>query len=83
MIIFFSGTGNSHFVARELGKHLDEENIMHLKGELLYDPSKSHLKTDDKRIIRVFPTYSWDMHPVIRRVISESHLEEADKAKHY
>lgn len=83
MIIFFSGTGNSHFVARELGKLLNEEDILHLNGEILYDPSKSHLKTEDKRIIWVFPTYSWGVPPVIKRYINECYFEGADTAQHY
>lgn len=83
MIIFFSGTGNSHFVARELGKLLHEEEILQLKGEILYDPTKSHLKTDNKRIIWIFPTYSWGVPPVVKRFIKECNFEGADSATHY
>ncbi|MDE6369676.1 MAG: EFR1 family ferrodoxin [Muribaculaceae bacterium] len=83
MIIFFSGTGNSHFVARELGKLLHEEKILQLKGEILYDPTKSHIKTDDKRIIWVFPTYSWGVPPVVKRFIKECNFDSADTAKHF
>lgn len=82
MIIFFSGTGNSHFVARELATLLDE-TMTELKGEILYDPIKSRLNITDGRVIWVFPTYSWGVPPVIRRVIREIGIDGADKAKHY
>ncbi|MDE6239543.1 MAG: EFR1 family ferrodoxin [Muribaculaceae bacterium] len=82
MIIFFSGTGNSKFVARELGVHLKETQIIQLKGETLYDPTKSHLKTDDKRVIWVFPTYSWGVPPVVKRFINECNFDGANDATH-
>ena len=83
MIIFFSGTGNSHFVASELAKSLGENQIVHLKGELLFDPLKSNLSTTDKRIIWVFPTYSWGVPPVVRRFMSEADIKGAEGAIHY
>ncbi len=83
MIIFFSGTGNSHFVARELANLLGESELIHLKGEMLYDPMQSRLVTRDRRIIWIFPTYSWGVPPVIKRFIREANIDGADKAKHY
>lgn len=83
MIIFFSGTGNSHFVARQLAETLGEKNITELKGELLFDPLKCTLSTSDERIIWIFPTYSWGVPPVIKRFMLEANIEGADKATHY
>lgn len=83
MIIFFSGTGNSHFVADGLAEHLGETRITELRGELLYDPLKSRLTTTDSRIIWVFPTYSWGVPPVVKRFMLEADISGADVATHY
>ncbi len=83
MIIFFSGTGNSSHVAKELARLLGETTLVQLKGELLYDPLKSRLSTDDRRIIWVFPTYSWGVPPVVGRFIREAEIIGAEHARHY
>ena len=83
MIIYFSGTGNSSFVAHELANLLVEKNLTHLKGEMLFDPLKCRLSTDDNRIIWIFPTYSWGVPPAVRRFMTEAEIEGAERAVHY
>lgn len=83
MIIFFSGTGNSHMVASKLGSLLDDSEIIWLKGELLFDPLGCKLATSAKRIIWVFPTYSWGVPPVVKRFMTEAEIDGADQAVHY
>ncbi|MEB3429982.1 EFR1 family ferrodoxin [Citroniella saccharovorans] len=56
MILYFSGTGNSEFLAEELGKIL-EDSILNL-----FDFIKENRITDfysDKPFILIAPTYSW------------------------
>lgn len=83
MIIFFSGTGNSHYVASKLAKALDDLNLVELRGELLYDPLNKHLMTSGERIIWIFPTYSWGVPPVVKRFMEEIEIDGADRAIHY
>lgn len=83
MIIFFSGTGNSHHVATQLGAKFNDSNIIELKGEILIDPMQCKIKCKDDRIIWVFPTYSWGVPPVVARFIKESNIELTGDIKHY
>lgn len=59
MILYFSGTGNSAYVARYMGKSLEEETIK------ITDKSPSQIKFSGKRIILVFPIYSWGVPPIM------------------
>ena len=83
MIVFFSGTGNSHFVADRLAELLSEKCPTELRGEMLYDPMKCRLSAiGEKRIMWVFPTYSWGVPPVISRFISEVNFTGAQAVTH-
>jgi len=83
MIIFFSGTGNSHFVADRLAELTDDHDVIELKGEMLFDPLHCKLSATGKRIIWVFPTYSWGVPPVISRFICEATIDGADSLQHF
>lgn len=83
MIIFFSGTGNSHFVAERLAELLDDNAILELKGEMLFDPLNCKVIAEGKRIIWVFPTYSWGVPPVIVRFIKEATIAGAETLSHF
>lgn len=69
MLLYFSGTGNSEYVAETLSNFLNEE--------LLFipdiDPENwDYLLTD--RIVFVFPVYSWGVPPLIKKfVIAAGH----------
>lgn len=67
MIIYFSGTGNSRFVAEKLGSILGDNvfEMLYLTDELL----------SEKRIIWVFPTYSWGVPPIVKNVISKINID--------
>lgn len=70
MIVCFSGTGNSRFVARELARELGERVYMlEHKGLLEFGREA----TTDARVIWVFPTYSWGIPPVVVAAIKRSH----------
>lgn len=65
MILWFSGTGNSREVAERLASRLDER---------MCELTPARLSTltsigNEKRIIWVFPVYSWGIPPYVRKVI--------------
>lgn len=64
MILVFSGTGNSMWVARQLAAELSDE----IKTLPITDDSTT-LAPDNDRVIWVFPVYSWGVPPVVRRWI--------------
>lgn len=68
MIVYFSGTGNSLAVAKELSRLLGDSNI-HSIVNINYIPSA------DEPIVWVFPVYSWGVPPVVRRHIKELKLD--------
>lgn len=71
MILYFTGTGNSRAVAYELGRRLGDESIIAIEGTLASAPADASLSLSEgeKRVVWVFPTYSWGVPPVVARVI--------------
>lgn len=65
MIYYFSGTGNSTFVATTLGNFLD------LQQAFIPELEPSNLELKDERLILVFPVYSWGVPPLITKFIEE------------
>lgn len=62
MIYWFSGTGNSRRVAQDMAQLLGEKLAMMTPG----------LTTADKRVVWVFPIYSWGVPPYVRQVIESA-----------
>ena len=84
MILYFTGTGNSRRCALRLGELLCDSDVRELRGEMLLNPSAASIATEGKRIIWVFPTYSWGVPPVIARFIKGARFGKgAQKASHY
>lgn len=70
MICYFSGTGNSKYVAKRISESLPNEALVDLN-----DCIKNHIelnKNDCSRIIFVTPTYAWRIPKVVEKYI-ESH----------
>ncbi len=65
MIIYFSGTGNSRAVATELGQLMDEE----VKAMSPSMRGGDMTLTDSRRLIWVFPVYSWGVPPYVMDII--------------
>lgn len=59
MIIYFSGTGNSAYVARSLANLLGEEVVFIPKSD------SGSLQVSGERIIFCFPIYSWGVPPLV------------------
>ena len=62
MILYFSGTGNSLAVARQLAERLNEPLLS------LYDAQDL---THEKRVGLVFPTYDFNLPPAVRMLVSK------------
>ena len=83
MILCFSGTGNSRFVATEVAKQLNEQ-VIELQGDILINPtSANHDFTTESRITWVFPIYSWGVPPIIVDFINNALLKINDNTPHY
>ena len=67
MILYFSGTGNSLVIARQLSERLDEPLLS------LYDAAAQDL-TQEKRVGLVFPTYDFNLPPAVRMLVGRLKL---------
>lgn len=70
MILYFSGTGNSKYVAEQLGLLLEDEvfPMLSVNGQC-----------DAEMVIWVFPTYSWGVPPVVKKCMSNIHFKPGSK----
>ena len=62
MILYFSGTGNSRYVARKIAKELNDELIS--LNQLIKEEKADELISKDKPFIFVCPTYAWRL-PIV------------------
>lgn len=69
MIIYFSGTGNSYSVAKKLSAKLNDAIV----------PMKSASNNGDEKITFVFPTYCYDVPPVVRQFIESMEINRNQK----
>ena len=70
MILYFSGTGNSRYVASELARLLGEPGPL-----AIADTDPSGISSGLSRIIWVFPVYSWGVPPVVVRFMRQVCLD--------
>ena len=63
MILFFSGTGNSNYVAKRIADALGDE-IVNLNARI--KASDTSLVETGERVIIVTPTYAWRIPRVVR-----------------
>lgn len=82
MIICFSGTGNSRLVADRLALLTGEKRPPVMIDRNLYDNPATDA-CGDRRIIWVFPVYSWGVPPVVKSVIRRLTLDNAEGSRHY
>lgn len=86
MIVSFSGTGNSRAVAVRLSKLLGDK-VYSISGSAALCPVAERplaLEAGDKRVVWVFPTYSWGVPPVVARFVREIHVQESfSSARHW
>ena len=65
MVFYFSGTGNSTFVATTLA------NFLSLKKYFIPDIDPFDLELPDERVLFVFPVYSWGVPPLVSKFIAD------------
>ncbi|MCC8145052.1 MAG: EFR1 family ferrodoxin [Bacteroidales bacterium] len=68
MVFYFSGTGNSLWVAKELSQKFGEEMIS-IAGEMQNASSLCYELKPDERIFFVFPVHSWGPAVLVSRFI--------------
>ncbi len=76
MIFFFSGTGNSRYLAQQLGKRLGDE-----VREMTFFNRPWGEVVQDSRVIWVFPVHSWGMPKFVLDFINAVKVEPG--AKHF
>ena len=82
MIYTFSGTGNTCHVADLLASILGMQ-VHRFTAAELRSPATARMPEDsDKRVIWAFPTYSWGVPPVVRRIIARASLNCLSDAVH-
>lgn len=71
MIIYFSGTGNSEYVANEIGKAIDDE-VFNLFSKIR-DEDYSTISSDKPWIV-VVPTYAWRIPRIVETWLKKTTL---------
>lgn len=77
MILYFSGTGNSKFVAQEIGYKLGEEPISlfeYIKND------KTGSFESEKPFVFVTPTYAWRLPLIVEKLIQKSDFTNGQDA---
>lgn len=77
MILYFTGTGNSRYVAQSIGRITGD--IIVSINELLKNKSKEILESEGPFIF-VCPTYAWRMPKIVECFIRNAHFSGSNKA---
>ena len=77
MVIYFTGTGNSRFLARTLASALEDELV---SAPELIKQNKTGDFRSEKPWVFVSPTYGWQLPRTFRRFIEESRFEGSAQA---
>ena len=77
MILYFSGTGNSNYVAKRIADALDDA-LVNLNDRIKASDTSS-VETDERLII-VTPTYAWRIPRVVRDWLLKTELRGAKQA---
>ncbi len=66
MVLYYTGTGNSEYVAKRIGEQIEDEVINLFDRIKRYDYSDIH---SERPFVFVFPTYAWQMPRILRDFI--------------
>ena len=78
MILYFTGTGNSRYVARKIAEEINDEIIS--INELIKHESTEELISTDRPFIFVCPTYAWRLPRVVTDFIRKTKFSGNNKA---
>ena len=70
MIFYFSGTGNTRWVARQLAEATGEE-LINIADEMRHHPQR-YVLTEGERLGFCFPTHGWQPPRIVREFIQRS-----------
>lgn len=73
MVFYFSGTGNSRWVAQTIANAFSEKTIE--IGSASINKSNSFVLEKEERIGFIFPVHSWGIPPIVRQFIRQLTLE--------
>ena len=73
MIFYFSGTGNSAWVARQLAEGQNEE-LLSIAMEI--DRNKAYKLKEGEKVGFVFPVYAWGPPKIVLRFIHQLKLDK-------
>lgn len=76
MILYFSGTGNSAYVAEQIANKLQDEVIN------IFDKIRNHDKTSiysDQPWVVVVPTYAWRIPRIVEEWLMDTSLQNSDE----
>lgn len=76
MILYFSGTGNSKYVAEQLAKNTGDE-LVSINDKL---KNEEATKIVDEKLVFVVPTYAWRIPKIVRNWILNTDFKNAKKA---
>lgn len=82
MIIYFTGTGNSRDIATRISMLLNDDDIVELCNETLRSGVIS-AKHTCKKVVWVFPVYSWGVPPVVAKFIKQAKVSGIEGAEHH
>lgn len=71
MIFYFSGTGNSEWLARYISKHTHDENVMFIPDEMGKTGLLEYRLKDSEPLGFVFPCYAWGVPKFIEEFIGQ------------
>lgn len=84
MILYFSGTGNTRYVAEMLGARLGDSDVRAFTPDELRNPDGAAFDTRHRRVIWAFPTYSWGIPPVVAEIMKRARFGDGFmRARHY
>lgn len=75
MVYYFSGTGNSKFVALTLS------NFLNLQIQFIPEINPLDIEPAEERLLFVFPVYSWGVPPLVSKFIAEIPIKFWEEVK--
>lgn len=78
MILYYSGTGNSRYVAKRIAEKIGDKNIINL-GKLVKSGKDLHIENVDN-LIFVYPTYAGRMPVFLSKYLSKQNFKEGAKS---
>lgn len=84
MILYFSATGNSRYVANTLANELGEQRLVDLRNYMVKDaPTLTITLSENEPLGVVFPVHSWGLPKYLSNVLENLHIQDYKAGKNY